>query len=138
MQDAIALEAFKQRVAVPWIEQRAERVGVGRLAAVEQPETKEGGEDLKAEVRARGHEILDRGEHAVAGTALLRSGPRIRQPTGADSADPGVEPASRGDRLSVLGRDAVGVVVVVAPPVGPADVVERQQREPGALLAPAL
>ena len=66
------------------------------------PKPKKTGTTTSRSAVARGHEVLDRGEHAVARAALARRRARVRQPARAAArARPGTMPAGRArDRVA--------------------------------------
>ena len=132
MEHAVRLEPREQRVAVPRVEHVGHRGRPGRVGAPHDAEAEERRHDRQAQAVARGDEVLDGGEHAVAWTALARRGSAVRQAAGPDSRLVRMQAAALVDRLAPLRRDAVGRVVVVAAPVRPADVVEHEQRQVGA------
>ena len=113
---------------------RERRPRRARRSEPQHAEAEERRHDREADVAARGREVLDRGQHAVA-----RRRPRCAAERGYGSP-PGRSPGSPGneaagvarDRMAVLGGDRVRVEVVVAAAVRPADVVEQQQRQLGA------
>src|SRR5579884_2482028 len=81
-------------------------------------------------MRPGGDEVLDRREHAVAGTALVRGGARIREPTRVNAGIAGEQtPVLADHRMTVLVRDQAGLEVVVPATVRPPHVMEQQQRQ---------
>ena len=134
LMDAVGLQALQHRVAIERVEDPRDIVRPRRVAVPDRAETEEDRHDGQAEPVAGGDEVLDRGEHAVALAAFAGRRARIGQPAGCEAGLSGREPAAvAGQRLPGLGGDLLGREVVVAAAVGPADVVEQQQRQRGAL-----
>ena len=86
-------------------------------------------DDREAKVGLIGEKVLDRREHAVARPALGGSCALVVEAALGDPGHAGNEEGVVGERLAVAGRDPVRVVVAVAAPQRPADVVQEQQRQ---------
>ena len=94
-----------------------------------QPEV-DGQHHLAQRLGPLGHEVVERGAHTVAGAALGAGvGHGGVEPTPAHQARVAGPHALVSPRLAMLGGHVVGVVVEVAPAVGPAHVVQHQHRE---------
>ena len=75
-------------------------------------------------------EVVERGHHAVARTALVLCVVQLGvHPSAAQQLGAAALHALLLVRLAELGRDLRGLVVEVATPVGPADVVQDEQRQ---------
>ena len=129
MQYAAGLEPLQQRVAIPRLDDPRDGVGPRGVFAPGNAEAEEGGHDRQPQPLAARDEVLDRGQHAVALPALLARLVPVRQPAGPHPGHAREQAGPLVDRPAVLGRDHLGVVVVVAAGVRPGDVVEQQQRE---------
>src|SRR5205085_2429409 len=77
MENAVGLKPREQRISVPRRQDRLELIGVGRVPREDHPKTEERGNQRKADSIPPLEEVLDRGQHAVARTALLRGRPLV-------------------------------------------------------------
>ena len=100
----------------------------GDVLVPDDAETEERRDDRQLQPVASLDEVLDRGEHAVARTTLAGGHGRVGQ---AVVTDAGIarEQAPVDGGLTVLGRDQLGREVVITARMGPANVVEHQQRQ---------
>ena len=104
--------------------------GPGRLARPDHAQARRTRGPRPAAGRRARDEVLHRGQHAVARRhPRCAAGTAVGQARRAQPGHAGEDAAALDDRLAVLRRDLLGVVVVVAAGVRPADVVEEQQRQ---------
>ena len=126
----VRLEPLEHRIAVEGADQRRDP---RRPRARPRPRGRRS-RRTPARPRARSRsrsaeEVLDRGHRAVAGASLAQRRPRRTAARArAVPGSPGREPDVVAERLAVLLGDPLGRVVGVAAGVGPAHVVEQQQR----------
>ena len=124
----VLLQPREQAAVIPRREDARDRVRPRRAGVPRHAEAEERGHDHQAQVRARGREVLDRREHAVA-RAASGGGARVGQAVRAESGLAGEQAAVGAGHAVPKPRGSACVEVVVPAPVRPADVVEEQQRE---------
>ena len=134
----LRLEPLEHRVAVPRVQQRASASDHGASRCQTTPTPKNTGTTTSRRRSRSATKSSTAVSTPLREPPSLRGRPRVRQPAVAQPRVAGEQAAAcspaTGWRASA--RDRAGVVVVVAPAVRPADVVEEQQRQRGAA-APA-
>ena len=133
MVNTARLQPLENRIAIPRIKDPGELTRIGRAEGPDRAEAEERGYHCESQVLASVDEIVDRRPHAVAWPTLASRRTRVRKSPLHQPWVAGHEAAlSSRHRVAVVGRDLLGVEIVVAPAVGPAHVVEQQERQFGA------
>ena len=127
--DPVRLEPSKDRVAIVGLDQLGHRAGPRCSLVPDHPQAEERRHDREPHARALRDEVLDGGQHPVAGAALLLGRPGERKAAWVEARLAREQSGALDHRLAVRLGDGLGRVVAVAARVRPADVVQQDQRQ---------
>jgi hypothetical protein len=134
--DSIGLETFEHGIAIPRLDRLGNSLRPRGISGPDDREAEERRHRGEAQVGARFHEVLERGQDPVAGATLTLRRCVQQQSLLRQSRVAGNEQGPPVERLTVLLGNPLRVPVRVPSAVRPAHVVEHQQRQltsPGAL-----